>query len=162
MKHYAFCLQINWRGFPWRKNHVTHDPFSSQRKWQHVLCVPQWVREPDDRSRQSSGIHSTFMRYTCTYSAVTDSHGLYNINLKKMHTNNYIYIIRYTVSSVTYTDEYGFIQTGRANAKSTASLLYKGFDATRPVWMQRLTNMCSKTSALCFTPSKWRWRVRSE
>ena len=42
-----------------------------------------WVREPDDHSRQSSGIH-TFTRYTCTavtriYSAVTDSHGLYNM-----------------------------------------------------------------------------------
>ena len=47
----------------------------------------------------------------------------------------------------------GSIQTGRANVKSTVSLLYKIFDATRPVWMLRLTNTCSKTSALCFTPS---------
>ena len=46
----------------------------------------------------------------------------------------------------------GSIQTGRANVKTTASLLYKFFDATGPVWMHRLTNMCSKTSALCFTP----------
>ena len=34
--------------------------------------------------------------------------------------------------------------------------------ASRPVWMLRLTKICSKTSALCFTPSNWCWRVRSE
>ena len=41
------------------------------------------------------------------------------------------------------TEAFGSIQTGRANVKSTASLLYKIFDATRPVRMLRLTNMCS-------------------
>ena len=30
-------------------------------------------------------------------------------------------------------DEYGSIQTGRANVKSTASLLYKNYHAARPV-----------------------------
>ena len=64
VKHYAFCLQIDADSsgdeitLP-----VTH--------FHHVLFVPQWVREPDDRSRQSSGIHSTFTR-------CTDSHGLYH------------------------------------------------------------------------------------
>ena len=33
-------------------------------------------------------------------------------------------------------------------------------DATRPVWMLRLTNTCCKTSALCFAQSNWRWRVQ--
>ena len=40
----------------------------------------KWVKEPDDRSRQSSGFH-TFTRYTCTvvtriYLVMTDSVGL--------------------------------------------------------------------------------------
>ena len=36
------------------------------------------------------------------------------------------------------------IQTGRANVKSTVSLLYKNYNAARPMWMLRLTSMCSK------------------
>ena len=56
--------------------------------------------------------------------------------------------------AATFTPRQGSIQTGRANVKTTASLLYKCFDATRPVCMLRLTNMCSKSSALCFTPIK--------
>ena len=34
---------------------------------------------------------------------------------------------------VVYHDVLGSIQTGRANVKSTASLMYKNFDETRPV-----------------------------
>ena len=55
----------------------------------------------------------------------------------------------------------GSIQTGRDSVKLTASLLHKKFEAARPVWMLRLINMCSKTSAPCFTPSTWCWRVTS-
>ena len=46
----------------------------------------------------------------------------------------------------------GSIQIGRANVKPTASLLYENYNAVRPVWVFRLKNMCSKTSASCFTP----------
>ena len=39
---------------------------------------------------------------------------------------------------------------------------YENYNAARPIWILRLPNMCSKTSASCFTPSNSRWRVQSE
>ena len=84
VKKYAFCLQID-ADFHWRRNHVTHFHHSENDNTYFVCrnLWDKWVREPDDRSRQSSGIH-TFTRDTCTavtliYSAVADCHGLYNM-----------------------------------------------------------------------------------
>ena len=39
------------------------------------------------------------------------------------------------------------------------SLLYTNYNVMHPLWMIRLNIMCSKTSASCFTPSKWHWCV---
>ena len=45
----------------------------------------------------------------------------------------------------------GSIQTGRANVKSTASLLYKNSNAARPVWMLRLINVFQNQNVVFYT-----------
>ena len=49
-----------------------------------------------------------------------------------------------------------------AHVKSTALLLYRNYNAARPVWIIWFINMWPVISAWCFTPSHWRRRVQAE
>ena len=158
----------------WRKLHTnvqTHDTrvvhFATYTHSAVVKDHVHWTRCRSASSDRSLALKLEYCSFICGIHTASDPTRRWtNRTLLRTCPNMipYAYRARRKHDTPGVQRALGYIQTGRVSVKPMVSLLYNNYDAVRPVWMLRLINMWSKTSAWCFkfTPSNCRSRVQSE